>query len=87
MTQADSRALFFDHAKNTCTLLRFCYTGYLVGKSNFQSHHHISSTIAYQGYGHRQNLDEISALVKYATGGLTPGLAILLDLDILFSIR
>lgn len=40
------------------------------------------STIAYQGYGHQQNLDDIRALVKYATGGLTPDLTILLDLDV-----
>jgi dTMP kinase len=40
------------------------------------------STVAYQGYGHQQNLDEIRLLVKYATGGLTPDLTILLDLDV-----
>ncbi len=39
------------------------------------------STIAYQGYGHQQNLDQVRALVKYATGGLTPDLTILLDID------
>jgi dTMP kinase len=46
------------------------------------SDRYYDSTIAYQGYGHQQNLDEIRALVKYATGGLTPDLTILLDLDI-----
>ncbi|MFH1908291.1 MAG: dTMP kinase [Chloroflexota bacterium] len=40
------------------------------------------STLAYQGYGHRQNLEEVRALVRYATGGLTPDLTILLDLDV-----
>ena len=40
------------------------------------------STIAYQGYGHRQDLDQVRALVKYATGGLVPDLTILLDLDV-----
>jgi len=40
------------------------------------------STIAYQGYGHRQNLAEVRALVKYATGGLTPDLTVLLDVDV-----
>src|SRR5512137_181760 len=30
------------------------------------------STLAYQGYGHRQNLDEVRVLVGYATGGLVP---------------
>ena len=40
------------------------------------------STIAYQGYGHQQDLEQVRALVKYATGGLTPDLAILLDVDV-----
>ena len=46
------------------------------------SDRYYDSTIAYQGYGHRQNLDQVRALVKYATGGLTPDLAILLDVDV-----
>jgi dTMP kinase len=40
------------------------------------------STIAYQGYGHGQPLDQVRQLVGYATGGLTPDLTILLDLDV-----
>jgi len=40
------------------------------------------STIAYQGYGHQQDLDQVRALVKYATGGLMPDLTILLDVDV-----
>jgi len=39
------------------------------------------STLAYQGYGHQQNLNEVRALVKYATGGLLPDLTLLLDVD------
>ncbi len=46
------------------------------------SDRYYDSTIAYQGYGHQQNLEEIRLLVKYATGGLTPDLTILLDLDV-----
>lgn len=46
------------------------------------SDRYYDSTIAYQGYGHQQNLGEVRALVKYATGGLTPDLTILLDLDV-----
>jgi dTMP kinase len=46
------------------------------------SDRYYDSTIAYQGYGHQQDLDQVRALVKYATGGLTPDLTILLDVDI-----
>jgi dTMP kinase len=40
------------------------------------------STIAYQGYGHQQDLEQVRALVHYATGGLVPDLTILLDVDV-----
>lgn len=43
---------------------------------------YMDSTLAYQGYGHQQNLAEIRALIQYATGGLLPDLTILLDLDV-----
>ena len=40
------------------------------------------STLAYQGYGHQQDLNEVRALVRYATGGLIPDLTLLLDVDV-----
>ena len=46
------------------------------------SDRYFDSTIAYQGYGHQQNLNDVRALVKYATGGLVPDLTILLDIDV-----
>jgi dTMP kinase len=46
------------------------------------SDRYYDSTIAYQGYGHQQDLGQVRALVKYATGGLVPDLTILLDLDV-----
>src|SRR5512134_718195 len=46
------------------------------------SDRYYDSTIAYQGYGHQQNLEEVRALVKYATGGLAPDLTVLLDVDV-----
>jgi dTMP kinase len=46
------------------------------------SDRYADSTVAYQGYGHRQNLDEIRHLIGYATGGLMPDLTLLLDLDV-----
>lgn len=46
------------------------------------SDRYYDSTIAYQGYGHEQDLEQVRALVKYATGGLVPDLTILLDVDV-----
>jgi len=46
------------------------------------SDRYYDSTIAYQGYGHQQDLEQVRQLVKYATGGLVPDLTILLDVDV-----
>lgn len=46
------------------------------------SDRYYDSTIAYQGYGHQQDLQQVRALVKYATGGLIPDMTVLLDVDI-----
>ena len=46
------------------------------------SDRYYDSTIAYQGYGHQQDLEQVRALVKYATGGLIPDLTVLLDVDV-----
>jgi dTMP kinase len=46
------------------------------------SDRYYDSTIAYQGYGHQQDLEQIRSLVRYATGGLIPDLTVLLDVDV-----
>jgi dTMP kinase len=46
------------------------------------SDRYADSTIAYQGYGHKQDIEQVRALINYATGGLIPDLTILLDLDV-----
>ena len=41
------------------------------------------STLAYQGYGHQViPLDELRQIIRFATGGLTPDLTVLLDLEV-----
>src|SRR5512140_1572741 len=51
------------------------------------SDRYYDSTIAYQGYGHQQNLEQVRALVRYATGGLIPDLTVLLDIDVEAGLR
>ena len=46
------------------------------------SDRYADSTIAYQGYGHQQDIEQVRALIHYATGGLVPDFTILLDLDV-----
>jgi dTMP kinase len=51
------------------------------------SDRYADSTIAYQGYGHKQDIDQVRVLIHYATGDLTPDLTILLDLDVEVGLR
>jgi dTMP kinase len=41
-----------------------------------------ASTMAYQGYGRGLDLEELGRLVEWATGGLTPDLTVLVDVDL-----
>jgi dTMP kinase len=40
------------------------------------------STLAYQGYGHGLDRRVLKEILKFATGGLTPDLTLLLDVDV-----
>jgi dTMP kinase len=40
------------------------------------------STLAYQGFGHGNDLDQLRSLLEFATGGLKPDLTLLLDINI-----
>ncbi len=39
------------------------------------------STLAYQGYGHQNDLETLRGIIHYATSGLNPDLTLLLDVD------
>lgn len=51
--------------------------GYIVVSDRYAD-----STIAYQGFGHQNDLAQIENLVLFATGGLKPDLTFLLDIDV-----
>lgn len=51
------------------------------------SDRYADSTLAYQGYGHQVDIDTLSVLVSFATGGLKPDLTILLDVDVEIGLR
>ena len=51
------------------------------------SDRYADSTIAYQGYGHQQDLATVRSLVRYATGGLVPDMTVLLDVDVELGLR
>ena len=40
------------------------------------------STLAYQGYGHGVDLEQLGNIVNFATSGLKPNLTLFLDLDV-----
>lgn len=46
------------------------------------SDRYADSTLAYQGYGHGVDLNILRQILSFATGGLTPDLTLLFDLDV-----
>lgn len=42
---------------------------------------YFDATIAYQGYGRGLDVDGLKSIINFATGGLTPDLTVLLDVD------
>src|SRR5574341_1667424 len=46
------------------------------------SDRYFDSTIAYQGYGDQQDLQQVRTLGQCATGGLVPDLTVLMDVDV-----
>ncbi len=46
------------------------------------SDRYADSTLAYQGYGHGLDISSLKQILRFATGGLTPDLTLLLDVDV-----
>jgi len=46
------------------------------------SDRYADSTLAYQGYGHGLDLEVLRGILTFATGGLSPDLTLLLDVDV-----
>ncbi|MCI0713273.1 MAG: dTMP kinase [Chloroflexi bacterium] len=42
----------------------------------------VDSTLAYQGYGHRLDLNVLRTILNFATGGLTPDVTIYMDISV-----
>ena len=51
------------------------------------SDRYADSTIAYQGYGHQVNLEQLKSIVTFATGGLKPDVSLFLDIDVEVGLR
>jgi len=45
------------------------------------------SSLAYQGYGHRQDLEALRAITRFATGDLVPDLTFYFDLPVEVGLR
>ena len=45
------------------------------------------STLAYQGFGHQNDLEPLKKIIDYATEGLKPDLTIMFDLDVEVGLR
>lgn len=51
------------------------------------SDRYADSTLAYQGYGHGLPLDQVRAVINFATDELKPDLTLLLDLDVVLGLQ
>lgn len=60
---------------------------HVAGNGIVLSDRYADSTLAYQGYGHGNDIEQLRCLLEFATGGLKPDLTILFDLDVEVGLR
>jgi dTMP kinase len=75
---AEALLMAADRAHHVATVIRPA----LEEGTTVLSDRYASSTVAYQGYGHEGDLEEIAAINAIATRGLVPDLTVLLDLPV-----
>ena len=78
--QARTEILLFQASR--AQLVEEVILPHLVNGDIVLSDRYADSTIAYQGYGHQVNLEQLKNIVTFATGGLKPDLSLLLDIDV-----
>jgi dTMP kinase len=60
---------------------------HLIKRGIVLSDRYADSTLAYQGYGHQNDIEQLDCLLRFATGGLKPDLTILFDIDVEAGLR
>lgn len=75
-----AETLLFQAAR--AQLVEQCIRAHLSQGGVVVSDRYADSTLAYQGYGHQNELEKIRAVIDFATGGLKPDLTLLLDIDV-----
>ena len=75
---AESLLMAADRAHHVATVIRPA----LESGTTVLCDRYAGSTVAYQGWGHQGDLDQISAINAIATGGLLPNRTILLDVPV-----
>ena len=80
-----TESLFFQAAR--AQLVEQVICPHLASGGIVISDRYADSTLAYQGYGHGLPLEQVQAIINFATGGLKPDLTLLLDLEVELGLR
>ena len=76
-SRAEALLVIADKAQHVADIVR---PALAVGR-DVVTDRYTASTLAYQGYGRRLDIAVLEAILNFATGGLSPDLTVLLDID------